>query len=273
MPRASAEQGPLAAGQSSTGESRDLNYSRSTPFREARRASIALSSRRTWARHAVAQLPHPHYRTLVLRFLDVCAEAVPSPTTLAASLAALTAGCSEKAHREDQSVELVWTGPGAGVVPFRRTEQAILQVLDSAKHRITLVSYAAYQIPNVREALVRAARRGVHIQIVIETPDRLEGQNEYSTIKAIGDEVATYAAVYFWPKEQRGRSDGGKIGILHVKCAVADGRWLFISSANLTEYAFDINMELGVLITDDALARSIEFSFDKLIAMGMLQII
>ena len=56
--------------------------------------------------------------------------------------------------------------------------------------------------------------------------------------------------VYYWPKDQRGRDDNGKLGILPVKCAVADGRWLFLSSTNLTEYAFMVNMELGLLVTE-----------------------
>jgi len=33
-----------------------------------------------------------------------------------------------------------------------------------------------------------------------------------------------------------------------MKCAVADGEWLFLSSANLTQQAFTINMELGMLV-------------------------
>ena len=64
------------------------------------------------------------------------------------------------------------TGPGSEAHPFRRTEQAILQILDSARQRITLVSYAVYRIPNVRDALVRAATRGVHITVLVETPNR-----------------------------------------------------------------------------------------------------
>ncbi|MFI5453846.1 MAG: phospholipase D-like domain-containing protein [Isosphaerales bacterium] len=52
-------------------------------------------------------------------------------------------------------------------------------------------------------------------------------------------------------KEQRARDSGGKLGSLHVKCVVADGRWLFLSSADLTDYAFTINMELGLLITGE----------------------
>ena len=52
------------------------------------------------------------------------------------ALALLTAVHAEKAHRDHQTVELVWTGPGTEAHPFRRTEQAILQVLDSARQRI-----------------------------------------------------------------------------------------------------------------------------------------
>jgi phosphatidylserine/phosphatidylglycerophosphate/cardiolipin synthase-like enzyme len=223
------------------------------------------------AKASIAQFPHAHYRGLVLDFLDTCLEAMPAVSTSAASLSLLSAGCSEQGHWDEHSTELVWTGPDADVVPFRRTEQAILQVLDSAQRRITLVSYAVYQIPNVRESLVRAARRGVHLQIIVETPDRHEGQNEYSTIRALGDDVAACAAVYFWPQDNRRQNDAGKIGILHVKCAVADGRWLFLSSANLTQYAFDINMELGMLVTGGKLPLQVEANFDRLIETGILE--
>src|SRR5207248_547231 len=97
-------------------------------------------------------------------------------------------------------------------------------------------------------ALNRAAGRGVRINVILETPHKLQGQNEYNTLHALGPEVATCASVYYWPQEKR-QHHSDKPGTLHVKCAVADGRWLFLSSANLTEYAFSINMELGVLVT------------------------
>jgi len=61
------------------------------------------------------------------------------------------------------------------------------------------------------------------------------------------------------------------LGILHVKCAVADGRLLFLSSANLTEYAFNINMELGVLMTGGKMPVEVEKHFDMLISLGVLE--
>ncbi len=216
------------------------------------------------ARHRVMKMvANAEYRSRTVQLLDRCNAESLSPAT--AGLALQASGISEKENHRRQQVEIVWTGPDAEAVPFRRTEQVLLQVLDSARERITLVSYAVYAIPNIREALVRAAKRGVKINVILETPDKSSSENAYSTLKALGQEVAACSTVYFWPEESRPK-DGHKTAILHVKCLAADGRWLFVSSANLTEYAFTINMELGVLITGGKLPRQVESHFDWLIA-------
>lgn len=139
---------------------------------------------------------------------------------------------------------------------------------NAAKSRITLVSFAVYRIPNIGKALVRAAKRGVRLTVIVETPDRLEGAGEYSTIEALGQEVAACSTVYFWPKENRPVGDNNKVGILHVKCVVADGDWLFLSSANLTQQAFTINMELGILVRGGTMPSRVEQQFDRLIQSG-----
>ena len=215
-------------------------------------------------------IAHAQFRARADHFLDVWKEHAPSVDAAAVMLALRTAGAAEERHRHAQTVEAVWTGPETEG-SLRRTEQAILQLLDSAVTRITLVSYAVYSIPHIRDALLRAAARGVRITVVIETPDRLEGENTYSTLKALGSQVAAAASVYYWPTEKRKRNASGKAGILHVKCAVADGHWLFLSSANLTSYAFDLNMELGLLVTRGTLPALVEDTFDHLIASGTLQ--
>ena len=99
--------------------------------------------------------------------------------------------------------------------------------------------------------------------------DKLDVQNEYSTLKALGHDVAKCSTVYYWPKENRKADDSDKLGILHVKCVVSDGRWLFLSSANLTKYAFSLNMELGVLITGGDAPVKIERMFVRLVSDGV----
>ncbi len=111
----------------------------------------------------------------------------------------------------------------------------------------------------------------MRITVVVETPSTADVENEYSTLRALGNDVAACSRVYYWPKEKRRQDRSGKVGILHVKCAVADGTWLFLSSANLTEYAFTINMELGTLIRGGQLPAQVEANFAALIAQGVLQ--
>ncbi len=133
-----------------------------------------------------------------------------------------------------------------------------------------VVSYAVFNIPRICEALVRAADRGVVISIVIEGSDHVEGKKAYSALAALGRTVASRCGVFVWPIEGRFRGGSGKPGLLHVKCAVADSRWLFLSSANLTEYAFSINMELGLLVTGGSLPVQVEDHFGKMIDSGVL---
>ncbi|MGH9846950.1 MAG: DISARM system phospholipase D-like protein DrmC [Blastocatellia bacterium] len=235
-------------------------------------ALIANCNFEDWlgARARILQtVSNPHYRPLVAKFLDAWRPYAENVPPKAVALALTTAAQCEKEHRENQSIEPVWTGPEVGGIPLRRTEQGLLELLDSATERILIVSYAVYNIPRIGEALIRSASRGVDTTLIIETPDRIVGRSAFNTLKELGPSVAARCNVYFWPLEQRATDGQGKPGILHVKCAVADGRRLFLSSANLTDYAFKLNMELGLLITGGALPKQVEGHFHQMIQMGV----
>ena len=186
-------------------------------------APVAVGDWATCRASAVRDLAHAHYRSLVVAFLDGWREHAADVSPQAVAAALLTAASTAKAYSEHQSVELVWTGPDVGVVPLRRTEQVILQVIEAATARLLVVSYAVYNIPRVCEALVRAADRGVAINVIVESPDRIEGQNAYSTIAALGTSVASRCGVYLWPLEQRAAGRERQAG--HPARQVRRGRW------------------------------------------------
>jgi phosphatidylserine/phosphatidylglycerophosphate/cardiolipin synthase-like enzyme len=223
------------------------------------------------ARQAILQsLPTPDFRDITADFLDEWHFCAGSVGAEAVAVALVTAAKSKHNHRQAETVEIVWTGPESAEFRFRHTEQAILEVVNSATKRLTVVSYAVYRIPRISEALVDAASRGVGIRLIVETPNRVEGQGEYDCLLALGNQVASACSVYYWPQENRAKDANGKIGILHVKCAVADGHQMFMSSANFTEYAFTINMELGLLVTGGKLPRQAEQNFEHLVTTGIL---
>jgi phosphatidylserine/phosphatidylglycerophosphate/cardiolipin synthase-like enzyme len=254
-------------------EAKRLAKSMPSSVAEAVAVRLEESTGSDWTalrRRIVQAVPSPHQRSLLVAFLDrwrsEAAEILPQAVATALHAAVL----SERERREGHSVELVWTGPDVGVVPLRRTQQVVLQVIDSAGQRLLVVSYAVFNVPQICEALVRAADRGVAINIIVESPNRIEGRKAYSTLAALGPTVASRCSVYLWPIEGRFKGGAGRPGLLHVKCAAADGRLLFLSSANLTEQAFSINMELGVLITGGNTPAQVEAHFGKMIEGGTL---
>lgn len=227
------------------------------------------ASERTAAQQAILQdLQTPDFRDVTADFLDLWQGRAGTVGSEAVALALVTAAKGHKESRQRETVEIVWTGPESVGSQFRQTEQAILEVVNIAKERLTIVSYAVYRIPRIREALVAAAGRGVCIRVIVETPNRIEGQGEYDCLLALGDNVASACSVYYWPQANRPKDENGKIGILHVKCAVADGHRIFLSSANFTEYAFTINMELGLLVTGGKMPGQVERHFEQLIRDG-----
>jgi phosphatidylserine/phosphatidylglycerophosphate/cardiolipin synthase-like enzyme len=214
-------------------------------------------------------VPTAEFREATAAFLDDWQRVAPSMAASTAATALLTAGHVLQASRQAQTMEMVWTGPAMPAATFRQTEQALLDVIQAATARLTVVSYAIYRIPRLQDALVAAAHRGVHLRVIVETPHPSAGQQAYDTLRALGARVASVATVYYWPHASRPRGDGGNTGLLHIKCVVADGSHLFLSSANLTDQALTINMELGLLMRGGRLPGQVERHLQQLIDQGI----
>ena len=237
----------------------------------AKELSLVTADNWLYVRNQLVQsLPQPNLRIQVGQLLDLWHKESPDVAPQSLALALLAAAQTAELHRRAHATSLVWTGPTSQGPALRRTDQALLQVINAAQQRLLVVSFAVYKIANIRKALVKAAERGVNIKICVEAPEPSEGKMTYDTIKALGKQVAQNATVYIWPKDKRPQTDDGKYGSLHVKCAVADEELLFISSANLTEYALTLNMELGVLIKGGSLPGHVAAHFNRLIEDGVL---
>jgi phosphatidylserine/phosphatidylglycerophosphate/cardiolipin synthase-like enzyme len=158
------------------------------------------------------------------------------------------AASADEHYRRGRSVELVWTGPAPRGTTLRRTDQVLLDLVRSAERTLHIVTFAAYRIPAVKEAMLAAAKRGVSITLIFESPEASAGKTAFAGLEALGEDLKALSEVYLWPLEKRLQDSKGRHGSLHAKCAVADEKALFVSSANLTEYALNLNMEMGVLV-------------------------
>src|SRR5690606_9995920 len=131
----------------------------------------------SWQRDAqvLAALPQPAPRERVRALLALWSSLAPDVPPLGLALALQAAARTAEYFRQHQSLELVWTGPGSDVIPLRRTDQALLQLIHGAQHQLLIVSFAVYKANAIAQALVQAAHRGVGVDICLESPNASEG--------------------------------------------------------------------------------------------------
>lgn len=179
------------------------------------------------------------------------------------------AGAQDASHAQER-IDLVWTGPEASAIKPRESYGALIEVIDSSRETLTIASFAAYRIDAVRVALRRAVARGVHVRLILESSAASAGKIDYEPLAALGLTSADGVEVYVWPLGKRQTNAAGQHGSLHMKCAVADSRLVLISSANLTEHALNLNMEMGVIIQSPTLGQELSGLLDGLIEKGLL---
>jgi cardiolipin synthase len=171
--------------------------------------------------------------------------------------------------RGEQQVSVVWTGPASYEVPVRATSAVLTDVIAEAKHELIAVSFAAYKVADVVEALRSAADRNVTVRLVLESVADSQGKLTHDA-KLAFDALPDGVEFYVWPAERRATSAGGHAA-MHAKCAVADGRVAFVTSANLTGAAMTENMELGLVVRGGDVPRRIAAHFNALISAGELR--
>jgi phosphatidylserine/phosphatidylglycerophosphate/cardiolipin synthase-like enzyme len=188
-----------------------------------------------------------------------------SPLEIAAALRGASATASIMEKRE--AVEMVWTGPFTGMVASRHTEQVLIEVIGSARWRLFIVSFVAYDINTVKKALQDAVGRNVKINILLESSKAHGGKIDIDSIDSFKKAIPS-ANVYAWCAGLK--SSDRWNGAVHAKCAIADGSLAFITSANLTMTAMENNMELGVLIRGGKLPEKLERHLEALVTTGVI---
>jgi phosphatidylserine/phosphatidylglycerophosphate/cardiolipin synthase-like enzyme len=173
-----------------------------------------------------------------------------------------TALAVERARNEER-IETVWTGPTTKAVPLRQTLGVLLQVVKASRERLVVVSFAAYKVAKVVEAMLAASEHGVKIAVVID--EGTDAANAFTALTGV-------AELYCWPAAGTVLPNGATVR-MHVKAAVADDHTALVGSANLTGQALSENMELGLLVEGGEVPRQLDAHFRSLIASEILVLV
>lgn len=143
-------------------------------------------------------------------------------------------------HSGGVAAQAVATGPNFGNETMPLLIQAAIQL---ARDEIVLTT--PYFVPDLpmQAALVVAARRGVHVHLVV--PHRNDSWLVQRASRSLYDDLLD-AGVHI--HEFTG-------GLLHAKTILIDRFASIITSANLDRRSFEINFELGVLVYDTPFAQ------------------
>jgi phosphatidylserine/phosphatidylglycerophosphate/cardiolipin synthase-like enzyme len=219
-------------------------------------------------KHNFARFAATHTMKEKLRRLEELHTQQPEINDQAVAFALQAASQAAAAVAVEQGTEIAWTGPGTEAVPLRRVDQVVYDMVATAKEEVLLVTYAAYRAQKALGALRDATDRGVQVKLVIELAEESGGKIAFDGLQVFRG-VVPRAHVFYWPLDRRKRNASGSYGAMHAKCLVADRARAFVSSANLTDYALEANMELGLVVERGPASRLAEH-FDQLILRGEL---
>ena len=138
-------------------------------------------------------------------------------------------------------------------------------MINAAKANLFITSFVAYNISSVVKALNAASERGVRICMLLESSRDQGGSITIDAIRKM-KVLAPSAQLYAWREKADPLSDGR----VHAKIAVADASVCFITSANLTGYAMERNIEAGVLITGGHIPRLVDDHLRALVEMKVI---
>lgn len=169
---------------------------------------------------------------------------------------------------EATQIDLIWTGPSTSLVPTRRTEPSLIQIINAAESKLFITSFVAHAFPTVLEALSNALARNVEVSILLESSQAFGGGITFDVIGRM-KEALPEALVYSWSHKDDSHL-GGKV---HAKVAVADGDQCFISSANLTTHAMELNMEAGVVIIGGQVPEKLHKHLEALVSTKTISLV
>jgi phosphatidylserine/phosphatidylglycerophosphate/cardiolipin synthase-like enzyme len=172
-----------------------------------------------------------------------------SNTVFALQLVALKEAVALTAS-EAIPTEVVWTGPKVEGSYLRATRQVVQDIIAAAQTELLVVGYwlAGKEdhegiINDIVELIADAVTRGVKVTMVLDEGEKGYGKNNRDTLVSLWPKTVPLAQLLTWkiPADEKHLK-------LHAKVLVADRHDALVTSANLTMYALDRNMEMGVRI-------------------------
>jgi cardiolipin synthase A/B len=145
-----------------------------------------------------------------------------------------------------------YTDPNLVVSPDN-SRNAFASLINGA-HKTLVIEAEEMQDSQIEQDLVKAAQRGVQVQIILPAPSNSSSDSAgsdsnsqgISTIKQAGIQVKEDSQFY-----------------MHAKIIIVDSQQAFVGSENISAASLDHNRELGVIVSDQNVLNTIQLTFQQ----------
>ena len=183
-----------------------------------------------------------------------------------------SASAAQQLRQELPRAEVVWSGPKVEHSYLRATREVVRELLREATSELLVVGYwiAAHDegegiIEEFIVSLAAAVARGVTTRVVFDERVRPDGRDNRQVLVSAWPDGVRLPELLTWRLPH-----GDQHLKLHAKVLVADKRDALVTSANLTFYAMDRNMEMGARLIGSP-ATEIARHFELLTIRGVLE--
>ncbi|MBP7914937.1 MAG: cardiolipin synthase ClsB [Vitreoscilla sp.] len=133
----------------------------------------------------------------------------------------------------------------------RAIERAYIEAIRGSTKRIDLICPYFYPGRSFRRALVKAARRGVRVRLLLQGKvdyrfAGLAARVLYDELLAEGVQIHEY-----------------QVAFLHAKAAVVDADWSTLGSSNIDPLSLLLNLEANIVIRDETFANEFGRAFEQ----------
>lgn len=136
----------------------------------------------------------------------------------------------------------------------RSIERAYIDAVLRARERVDLATPYFYPGRLFRRALIRAARRGARVRLLLQGKidyrfAALAAQVLYDELRGHGIRIFEYTPAF-----------------LHAKVALVDDQWATVGSSNIDPLSLLLNLEANVIVNDADFVRELSQRFDLAVA-------
>lgn len=197
-------------------------------------------------------------------------------TAIAYSLELLASARLESSSASNL-IDLVLTGPQVAGAEHRDTSVVVSDLFRNALDTVLVAGYAVYQGRKVFDALATRMAEYPTLKVQLFLDIQRTPSDTSSAAEIIRRFVHRFKSeqwplgkpcpeVFYDPRALS--AERSTRAALHAKCVVADGRDVFVSSANFTEAAQERNVEVGLLLHSTFVALRLTHYFGALCEAG-----